>query len=151
MIPHLMGFVLICITIGGYEHEFLQIFLKCLIALEYTFRHILLIISTCDFELFRKLPIPIGNIMWKLEDHSYSSKWAILLQSWHFDIRKNSILCIKRRLVSRYISPQCMLWRNIGSYVQVFRVTYFPGTMIISDALNMRGQRSKVTELWLKM
>ena len=29
-------------------------------------------------------------------------------------------------------------------------MTYFPGTMIISDALNMRGQRSKVTELWLK-
>ena len=26
----LMGFVLICITIGGYEHEFLQIFLQIL-------------------------------------------------------------------------------------------------------------------------
>ena len=43
-------------------------------------------------------------------------------------------------------SPQCMLWRNIGSYIQVFRplyrVTDSPGTVIISDALNMRGQRS---------
>ena len=104
LIPHLMGFVLICITIGGHEHEFSQNFLQFWIALKYTFRHILLIISTCDLELFRKLPMPIGNIMWKLEDHSYSSKWAILLQSWHFDIRKNSILCIKRRLVSRYIA-----------------------------------------------
>ena len=146
-----MGFVLICITIGGHEHELSQNFLQFWIALKYIFRHILLIISTCDLELFRKLPKPIGNIMWKLKDHSYSSKRAILPQSWHFDIRKNSILCIKRRLVSRYIAPQCMLWRNIGSYIQVFRVTYIPGTMIISDALNMRGQRSKVTELWLKM
>ena len=25
-----------------------------------------------------------------------------------------------------------------------------PGTVIISDASNMRGKRSKVTELWLK-
>ena len=104
LIPHLMGFVLICITIGGHEHEFSQNFLQFWIELKYTFRHILLIISTCDLELFRKLPMSIGNIMWKLEDHSYSSKWAILLQSWHFDIRKNSILCIKRRLVSLYIA-----------------------------------------------
>ena len=74
LIPHLMGFVLICITIGGYEHEFLQIFLQFRIALKYTFRHILLIISTCDLELFRKLSMPIGNMMWKLEDRSYSSK-----------------------------------------------------------------------------
>ena len=44
----------------------------------------------------------MGNIMWKLEYHSYSRKRAILLQIWHFDIRKNSILCIKRMLVSRY-------------------------------------------------
>ena len=104
VIPHLMGFVLICITIGGHEHEFSQFFPKFGIALKYIFRHILLIIPTCDLELFRKLPILIGNIMWKLEDHSYSSKRAILLQSWHIDIRKNSILCIKRRLVSRYIA-----------------------------------------------
>ena len=104
MIPHSMGFVLICITIGDHKHEFSQIFLKFWIALKYKFRHILLIISTCDLELSRKLLIPIGNIMWKLEDRSYSSKWAILLQSWQFDIRKNSILCIKRRLVSRYIA-----------------------------------------------
>ena len=96
MIPHLMGFVLICITIGGHEHEFLQIFLQFWIALKYIFRHILFIISTCYLELFRKLPIPMGNIMWKLEDHSYSSKEAILLQSWHFDICKNSILCINK-------------------------------------------------------
>ena len=102
LIPHLMGFVLICITIGGHEHEFLQIFLQFWIALKYIFRHILFIIYTCYLELFRKLPIPMGNIMWKLEDHSYSSKQAILLQSWHFDICKNSILSIKRMLVSRY-------------------------------------------------
>ena len=105
LIPHLMGFVLICITIGGHEHEFLQIFLQFWIALKYIFRHILFIISTCCLELFRKLPIPMGNIMWKLEDHSYSSKQltqAILLQSWHFDICKNSIMSIKRMLVSRY-------------------------------------------------
>ena len=102
MIPHLMGFVLICITIGGHEQEFSQNFLQFWIALKYIFRHILLIISTCDLELFRKLPMSIGNMMWELEDHSFSSKRAMLLQSWHFDIRKNSILCIKRRLVSRY-------------------------------------------------
>ena len=102
LIPHLMGFVLICITIGGHEHEFVQIFLQFWIALKYIFRHILFIISTRYFELFRKLPMPMGNIMWKLEDHSYSSKQAILLQSWHFDICKNSILSIKRMLVSRY-------------------------------------------------
>ena len=102
MLPHLMGFVLICITIGAHEHEFSQFFPKFWIALKYIFRHILLIISTCDLKLFRKLPIPMGNILWQVEDHSYSSTRAILLQSWHFDIRKNSILCIKRRLVSRY-------------------------------------------------
>ena len=74
------------------------------IAVKYIFRHILLIISTCELELFRKLPIPMGNIMWKLEDDSCSREWAILLQSWHFNIRKNTILCIKRMLVSRYIA-----------------------------------------------
>ena len=100
-------------------------------------------------ELFRKLPMPIGNIMWKLEDHSYSSKRAILLQISHFDIRKNSILCIKRRLFSRYIAHSvCCDVILVAIYVQVFRVTYFPGTMIISDALNMGGQRSKVKGHW---
>ena len=34
--------------------------------------------------------------------------------------------------------------------IQAFRVTDSPGSVIISDASNMRGQRSKVTELWLK-
>ena len=29
-------------------------------------------------------------------------------------------------------------------------MTDSPGSVIISDASNMRGQRSKVTELWLK-
>ena len=67
MIPHLMGFVLICITIRGHEHEFSQIFLKFLIALKYKFHHILLKISTCDLELFRKLPIPMGNIIYMFE------------------------------------------------------------------------------------
>ena len=80
----------------GHEHEFLQIFLQFWITLKYIFRHILFIISTCYLKLFRKLPIPMGNIMWKLEDHSYSSKEAILLQSGHFDICKNSILCINK-------------------------------------------------------
>ena len=150
VIPHSMGFVLICITIGGHEHEFSQFFPKIWIALKYIFGHILLINSTYDLELFRKLPIPMSNVMRKLEDHSYSSKRAILLKSWNFDIRKNSILCIKRRLVFRYIA-QCTLWRNIGSYFQVLRVTDSPGTVIISDTSNMTGQRSKVTELWLKM
>ena len=102
MIPHLMGFVLIYITIGGHEHEFSQFFLQFWIALKYKFRHILFIISICYLKLFRKLPIPMGNIMWKVEDHSYSSKHATLLQSWHFDICINIILCIKRMLVSRY-------------------------------------------------
>ena len=63
MILHLMGFMLIYITIGGHEHEFSQISPQFGIAVKYIFRHILLIISTCDRELFRKLPIPMGNIM----------------------------------------------------------------------------------------
>ena len=99
-----MDFMLICITIAGHEHEFFFFNPKFWIPVKYMFRHILLIISTCDLELFKKLPTPMGNIMWKLEDHSCSSKRAILLQSWHFDIRKNRILCIKRMLVSRYIA-----------------------------------------------
>ena len=124
MIPHLMGFVIICITIGGHEHEFSQIFPKFWIALKYIFRHILLIVSTCDLELFRKLPILMGNIMWKLEDHSYSSIRAILLQSWHIDIRKNSILCIKRRLVSCYIT------RSVRCDVILVAITRFLGWQI---------------------
>ena len=100
-----MGFMLICITIGRHEHEFSQISPKLWIAVKYTFRHILLIISTCNLKLFGKQPISMGYIMWKLKDHSYSSKWAILLQSWHFWYpEKNSILCNKRMLVSRYIA-----------------------------------------------
>ena len=135
MIPQLMGFVLICITLGGHEHEFLHIFLQYWIALKYIFRHILLIISTCNLELFRKLPIPMGNIMWKLEDHSYSSKQAILLQSWHFDICKNSILCIKRILVSRY--TECpkknatILIRNINDVID-----WIPLSCVMNDSLS---------------
>ena len=58
-----MGSMLICITIGGHEHDFSHIFPQFCIALKYihVFRHILLIIYT--LELFRKLPIPMGNIM----------------------------------------------------------------------------------------
>ena len=50
MIPHLMGFVVICITTGGHEHEFSQILPK--------FPK-----NICDLEVFRKLPIPMVNIM----------------------------------------------------------------------------------------
>ena len=154
MIPHSMGFVLICITIGAHEHEISQMFPKFWIALKYIFRHILLIISTCDLELFRKLPTPMGNILWKLEDHIaiqanelYCFKVNTLISE------KNSILCIQRRLVSRYTciahSVRCDV--IFGSCIQVFRVTDSPGTVIMSDASNMRGQRSKVIELWFKM
>ena len=63
MIQHLMGFMLIYITIGGHEHELSQNFPPILNCGKYIFCHILLIISTCDMELFRKLHIPMGNIM----------------------------------------------------------------------------------------
>ena len=57
----------------------------------------------------------MGNIMWKLEDHNYSSKQAILFQSWHFDICKNSFLSIKRMLVSRYTKKNAtILIRNFN-------------------------------------
>ena len=63
MIPHLIGFVLICITIGAHKHEFSQIFPKFLISLKYIFHHIVLTIYICDLELSRKLPILMGNIL----------------------------------------------------------------------------------------
>ena len=147
LIPHLMGFVLICITIRGHEHEFSQNFLQFWIALKYTFHHILLMISTCDLELFRKLPMSIGNIMWKLEDHSYSSKRAILLQSWHFDIRKNSILCIKRRLVSRYtgcpikngtVDFQYIASRKLSIFLR-HCIKYLPQKRMIPKTFNLVG------------
>ena len=144
MILHLMGFMLICITIGGHEHEFSQIFTKIWIAVKYIFRHILLIIFTCDLELFKKLPITMGNIMWKSEDHSYSSKRAILLQSGHFDIRKNSILCIKRMLVSRYIAHSvcCDVILVAISRFLGWQIPLKQWSLVMHQIWEVKGQRS---------
>ena len=101
-------------------------------------------------ELFRKLPITMGNILWKLEDHSYSRKRAILLQSWHFDIRKNSILCIKRMLVSRYTCIARSVRCDVILYIYISRflgVMDSPGTVVISDASNIWGVKGHWTSV----
>ena len=141
MIPHLMGVVLICITIGAMNMNFSKI-LNCnkIHISSYFINNIYLWFGT-----FQKTAHSMGNIMWKLEDHSYSSKRAILLQSWLFDIRKNSILCIKRKLVSRYtgcpIKNGTVDFQYIASgKLSIFlrhRIKYFPQKRMTPKSLNL--------------